>query len=109
MATETVPVIHNDPPVNGTLISPEIATTTIQEGKSNHPFLITHVVASEEEQQSEKIKYLQIGDFDLLRTLGTGTFARVWLVKPKDKNKVAPGKKNLVYALKILRKADGEC
>lgn len=32
----------------------------------------------------------------------------MWLVKPKDKNKVLPGRKNLVYALKILRKADGE-
>ncbi|PGH12314.1 AGC/PKA protein kinase [Helicocarpus griseus UAMH5409] len=45
---------------------------------------------------------LSLGDFELLKTLGTGTFARVWLVRLKrwteDKSKV--------YALKILHKAD---
>lgn len=48
-------------------------------------------------------KYLRKEDFDLIKTLGTGTFARVWLVKianrkEKDNNKV--------FALKILRKVD---
>ncbi|EEP78843.1 vacuolar ATP synthase 16 kDa proteolipid subunit 2 [Uncinocarpus reesii 1704] len=45
---------------------------------------------------------LKIEDFELLKTLGTGTFARVWLVRlknPKDKA-------NSIFALKILRKAD---
>lgn len=32
-----------------------------------------------------------------------GTFARVWLVKLNDERQ----RKNRVYALKILRKADG--
>lgn len=66
---------------------------------------------------------LSIDDFELLRTLGTGrsylppercmmltrrykgTFARVWLVRLKN----APEKPNTVYALKVLRKADGMC
>lgn len=42
-------------------------------------------------------------DFELIKTLGTGTFARVWLVRlanPKD------GDQNKVFALKILRKVD---
>lgn len=48
-------------------------------------------------------KYLRKDDFDLIKTLGTGTFARVWLAKianrkEKDTNKV--------FALKILRKVD---
>ena len=48
-------------------------------------------------------KYLRKEDFDLIKTLGTGTFARVWLAKianrkEKDTNKV--------FALKILRKVD---
>lgn len=48
-------------------------------------------------------KYLRKEDFELIKTLGTGTFARVWLAKianrkEKDTNKV--------FALKILRKVD---
>ena len=48
-------------------------------------------------------KYLRKEDFELIKTLGTGTFARVWLAKianrkEKDNNKV--------FALKILRKVD---
>lgn len=62
---------------------------------------------------------LQVDDFDLMKTLGTGmsvrrtksnvkltrllgTFARVWLTRFKND----PRKDN-VYALKVLRKADG--
>ncbi|KAI1922749.1 cytochrome c oxidase subunit 1 [Ophidiomyces ophidiicola] len=45
---------------------------------------------------------LKIEDFELLKTLGTGTFARVWLVRLKNpKDSV-----NAIYALKVLRKAD---
>lgn len=33
-----------------------------------------------------------------------GTFARVWLAKPRRRSE----RKDQVYALKILRKADGE-
>ncbi|KAL6718841.1 cytochrome c oxidase subunit 1 [Lecanora helva] len=47
-------------------------------------------------------KQLRIGDFSLIKTIGTGTFARVWLAclagSPKDGQKV--------FALKILRKVD---
>ncbi|KAJ4355433.1 cytochrome c oxidase subunit 1 [Didymosphaeria variabile] len=42
-------------------------------------------------------------DFELIKTLGTGTFARVWLVRLNDAQK---GDENQVFALKILRKAD---
>lgn len=49
-------------------------------------------------------KVLRVSDFELLKTLGTGTFARVWLVKLT----AAQGQdSNTVFALKKLRKADG--
>ncbi|RMZ79006.1 hypothetical protein DV737_g3622, partial [Chaetothyriales sp. CBS 132003] len=46
---------------------------------------------------------LQVTDFELMKTLGTGTFARVWLCRyanprPEDRNKV--------FALKVLKKVD---
>lgn len=50
-------------------------------------------------------KYLHVEDFELLKTLGTGTFARVWLVRLAEPQ---PGDENKVFALKILRKVDGE-
>ncbi|KAE9989182.1 hypothetical protein Vi05172_g6319 [Venturia inaequalis] len=47
--------------------------------------------------------HLRLDDFELIKTLGTGTFARVWLTRlQKDKQK---GEDN-VFALKILRKTD---
>ncbi|KAF2860417.1 serine/threonine-protein kinase YPK2/YKR2 [Piedraia hortae CBS 480.64] len=49
-------------------------------------------------------KYLRRDDFNLIKTLGTGTFARVWLVKLNDKK--GSEKCDKVFALKILRKAD---
>ncbi|TAQ89182.1 hypothetical protein B7494_g2496 [Chlorociboria aeruginascens] len=48
-------------------------------------------------------KRLSIDDFQLVRTLGTGTFARVWLVRlanPADEDS------DKVYALKVLRKVE---
>ncbi|KAK2777163.1 serine/threonine protein kinase, AGC [Onygenales sp. PD_12] len=52
-------------------------------------------------------KELGIHNFELLKTLGTGTFARVWLVRlmkwPADRD---IDDKNRVFALKILHKAD---
>ncbi|KAF1999021.1 Pkinase-domain-containing protein [Amniculicola lignicola CBS 123094] len=42
-------------------------------------------------------------DFELIKTLGTGTFARVWLVRLLDDRK---GAQDSVFALKILRKVD---
>lgn len=48
-------------------------------------------------------KYLRKEDFDLIKTLGTGTFARVWLAKIANRKKED---NNKVFALKILRKVD---
>ncbi|KAI9777294.1 MAG: serine/threonine protein kinase, AGC [Candelina submexicana] len=48
-------------------------------------------------------KELRLEDFQLLKTLGTGTFARVWLVKLAKPSREDQEK---VYALKILRKVD---
>ncbi|KAI4722308.1 Pkinase-domain-containing protein [Aureobasidium sp. EXF-10727] len=49
-------------------------------------------------------KVLRREDFDLVKTLGTGTFARVWLANLATSNKEDADK---VFALKILRKTDG--
>ncbi|KAL5604857.1 hypothetical protein BROUX41_001812 [Berkeleyomyces rouxiae] len=46
---------------------------------------------------------LNTEDFNLVRTLGTGTFARVCLVRPAAENDTNCGR---VYALKILRKTE---
>ncbi|KAH7037398.1 kinase-like domain-containing protein [Microdochium trichocladiopsis] len=61
-----------------------------------------HTAQHEGEREAEQEK-LKLSDFNLVRTLGTGTFARVCLVRPargtdEDKEKV--------FALKILRKAE---
>ncbi|KAK1818163.1 cytochrome c oxidase subunit 1 [Friedmanniomyces endolithicus] len=48
-------------------------------------------------------KYLRKEDFDLVKTLGTGTFARVWLAKLANRK---ASDNNKVFALKILRKTD---
>ncbi|UPX09422.1 Non-specific serine/threonine protein kinase [Ascochyta rabiei] len=48
-------------------------------------------------------KVLRQEDFELIKTLGTGTFARVWLVRLKDAQQ---GDQDKVFALKILRKTD---
>jgi protein kinase A len=50
-------------------------------------------------------KVLRQEDFELIKTLGTGTFARVWLVRLKDAQQSDADK---VFALKILRKVDGK-
>ncbi|KAI5302200.1 1,3-beta-D-glucan synthase, partial [Ascosphaera pollenicola] len=66
------------------------------------------------EKEKEPLK-LSVDCFQKLRTLGTGTFARVWLVKLKDelegKDNLSPalksdGQRKKVWALKELRKAD---
>ncbi|KAI2904622.1 hypothetical protein CBS76997_4225 [Aspergillus niger] len=64
------------------------------------PFVIAG--RAEEKQLGISTRRLNVNDFALLKTLGTGTFARVWLVKLNDERQ----RKNRVYALKILRKAD---
>ena len=46
---------------------------------------------------------LGVKDFELMRTVGTGTFARVWLSRFKNPREQDNDK---VFALKVLRKAD---
>lgn len=48
-------------------------------------------------------KHLRKDDFDLIKTLGTGTFARVWMVKLANRK---DAEQNKVFALKVLRKPD---
>ena len=48
-------------------------------------------------------KLLRKDDFELIKTLGTGTFARVWLTKFAGRKST---EKNQVFALKVLRKVD---
>ncbi|RAL08622.1 cAMP-dependent protein kinase [Aspergillus homomorphus CBS 101889] len=64
------------------------------------PFVISG--RPEEKQLGISTRRLNVNDFALLKTLGTGTFARVWLVKSKEEQQ----RKDKVYALKMLRKAD---
>ncbi|RDA82408.1 hypothetical protein CP532_6873 [Ophiocordyceps camponoti-leonardi (nom. inval.)] len=50
---------------------------------------------------------LELSNFKLIRTLGTGTFARVCLVRPASSTTaLEQDSTGQVYALKILRKAD---
>ncbi|KAL8694113.1 MAG: hypothetical protein Q9218_001166 [Villophora microphyllina] len=51
-------------------------------------------------------KNLRIQDFELIKTLGTGTFARVWLACLAGSSHNANECK--VFALKILRKSDSK-
>jgi protein kinase A len=48
-------------------------------------------------------KGLSVHDFELVRTLGTGTFARVWLVRLANP---AEEDRDKVFALKVLRKVE---
>jgi serine/threonine protein kinase len=67
--------------------------------KFANPFLVTD--RADEKQLCISSRGLELSDFKLLKTLGTGTFARVWLARLKNQED-----KNKVYALKVLRKAD---
>jgi serine/threonine protein kinase len=62
------------------------------------------IVAPEKKVIGHSSKVLKRNDFDLVTTLGTGTFARVWLVKLSQRKNPEDQKK--VFALKILRKTD---
>ncbi|OJJ57065.1 hypothetical protein ASPSYDRAFT_59473 [Aspergillus sydowii CBS 593.65] len=77
-----------------------VASAGRQTQRHPNPFVITE--RPEEKQLTIASRQLSVRDFTLLKTLGTGTFARVWLARFRDE-KTSPEK---VYALKILRKAD---
>lgn len=47
---------------------------------------------------ADKKKKFKLGDFEIMRTLGTGSFGRVHLVKLKETGKY--------YAMKVLRKSE---
>ncbi|KAH8701828.1 putative camp-dependent protein kinase catalytic subunit [Talaromyces proteolyticus] len=114
MGTETVqPTTHEDS--NSKLAEPEaqadnggnnhdqekqkIASVLVS---SEHPLDPNTVAeAPEVKHLAEPSRTLGVDDFELIKTLGTGTFARVWLTRLKDNPR-----KDKVYALKVLRKAD---
>jgi serine/threonine protein kinase len=69
------------------------------------PLEIEEIIVSPEKKViGHSSKVLKRNDFELVTTLGTGTFARVWLVKLSNLKNPEDQKK--VFALKILRKTD---
>lgn len=89
---------HNLPSINNLINLPQ---TDGQHGTpSSHPQTQAQVPAQVPVYQSEgrvtKGKY-SLNDFDLLRTLGTGSFGRVHLVQSKHNQRF--------YAVKVLKKA----
>ncbi|KAL1971025.1 hypothetical protein VTN77DRAFT_2859 [Rasamsonia byssochlamydoides] len=100
MATETVqPTTHDG--VHGQLISPGTQTKEKDLVASVLP-VSPHPLDPSEKHRGITARRLKVEDFELIKTLGTGTFARVWLACLKDGSKDG----NRVYALKVLRKAD---
>ncbi|KAI9883206.1 MAG: hypothetical protein M1823_005032 [Watsoniomyces obsoletus] len=72
--------------------------------KDNGPMSPSETVKDPAEKAlGRSSKGLRLDDFELMRTLGTGTFARVWLARLSQANEV---NRNKVFALKVLRKAD---
>ncbi|KAJ9220244.1 hypothetical protein DTO027B5_1242 [Paecilomyces variotii] len=67
--------------------------------RSLNPFVVTE--RPEDKHLGISARSLRLDDFELIKTLGTGTFARVWLARLKDLQDPKQ-----VYALKVLRKAD---
>ncbi|PYH87369.1 camp-dependent protein kinase catalytic subunit [Aspergillus ellipticus CBS 707.79] len=78
--------------------SVSLARPTLQRRPS--PFVIAD--RPEERQLGISTRRLTVNDFRLQKTLGTGTFARVWLANLKEDRL----RRDRVYALKMLRKAD---
>ena len=67
-------------------------------GGHGHAPVASHVPPDMVEQK--QITHYKLDDLHMMRTLGTGTFGRVKLVRPKDAHDVH------VYALKCMRKKD---
>ncbi|KIW16939.1 hypothetical protein PV08_04129 [Exophiala spinifera] len=57
----------------------------------------------EQKQLGQSSRHLKLSDFELMRTLGTGTFARVWLCRFAHPQ---PPDRDRVFALKVLKKVD---
>jgi len=72
--------------------------------ENEHPLPPGEVAQNTEKKHlGQASRALTIKDFELAKTLGTGTFARVWLVRlahPAEEDK------HKVFALKVLRKAE---
>ncbi|KAH8816796.1 camp-dependent protein kinase A [Xylogone sp. PMI_703] len=60
-------------------------------------------LARRDYSRQEGSHHLSVDDFELIKTLGTGTFARVWLVRLANP---AEEDRDKVYALKVLRKVE---
>ncbi|KAF2646311.1 serine/threonine-protein kinase YPK2/YKR2 [Massarina eburnea CBS 473.64] len=71
--------------------------------EQKHPLAPGQIQNQEQKHVGYSSEALRQEDFELIKTLGTGTFARVWLVRVKNVNN---GDENKVFALKILRKTD---
>jgi hypothetical protein len=78
---------HNTPPPQ-----PQAQQTHVQQHQQHEQ----HVPIQNSEARVTKGKY-SLNDFDLLRTLGTGSFGRVHLVQSKHNQRF--------YAVKVLKKA----
>lgn len=74
----------------------------------NRPLEITEITVDPQSKPvGHSSKVLKKDDFELIKTLGTGTFARVWLAKlAQSKKSGSADLGNKVFALKILRKVD---
>lgn len=131
------PTIHEHEPISNPIVVPkvqpaksgDVTPSSVPDTESTTTKYST--ISSEEDFSSPDLgqpnRDLQLDDFELIKTLGTGmsrqcagrltesaieigtdlsiwlgTFARVWLTRLKNNPK-----KDDVYALKVLRKADG--
>ncbi|KAH8147664.1 uncharacterized protein LAJ45_08128 [Morchella importuna] len=83
------PVSSAQPPVSQ--LESTISTTTAQAD------------FKEEMKNDSEWRKPSVDDFDFMTTLGTGTFARVWLVKPRS---VPNSGEAPLFALKQLKKSD---
>ncbi|QKX63546.1 uncharacterized protein TRUGW13939_10717 [Talaromyces rugulosus] len=115
MATETVQPTTHEEGTNGDLTEPGAQYKCDGNNADQEKQQISSVLVSPKNPSDgyavadspgvrhlgESSHGLSVYDFELIKTLGTGTFARVWLTRLKNSPR-----KDKVYALKILRKAD---
>ncbi|KAF2014642.1 Pkinase-domain-containing protein [Aaosphaeria arxii CBS 175.79] len=76
---------------------------SLAQWQSNQQPLNPDQIESDSKRVGQSSQVLRQEDFELVKTLGTGTFARVWLARLRDVKKQDANK---VFALKILRKVD---